>query len=157
MQLIVLPRKRQAEQERHGKLAIIVIIITIIIISLSSSRYPSTGSDASYAWVESVKCQEATCAECKIQKERWGGVWITLAHFQFLPLHPSPSLFLLPYCSIFFWSHKKCFFYLPSPQSASISPTPSLIFVTFICFFMSFFDVFTISSLFTRYHTSTHA
>lgn len=136
MQLIVLPRKRQARQERHGKLVIIVIIITIIIISLGSSRYPSSGSDASYAWVETVKCQEATCTECKIQKGFGGkgGAWITLARFQFLPLHPSFLLFLSPFCSIFFSSNKKMFSLLALSQSFSVSATPSLILVTFICF-----------------------
>lgn len=65
--LIILTRKQLAGRERHGKLVITVIIITIIIISLSSSRSPSSGSGASY-WVETMKCQEATCAECKIQR-----------------------------------------------------------------------------------------
>lgn len=66
--LIILTRKQLAGRERHGKLVITVIIITIIIISPSSSRSPSSGSGASYGWVETMKCQEATCAECKTQR-----------------------------------------------------------------------------------------
>lgn len=66
--LIILTRKQLAGRERHGKLVITVIIITIIIISPSSSRSPSSGSGASYGWVETMKCQEATCTECKIQR-----------------------------------------------------------------------------------------
>lgn len=115
MQLIVLPRKRQTRQERHGKLVIIVIIITIIIISLGSSRYPSTGSDASYVWVETVKREEATCTECKIQKGFWGG-----GHtFNFFLSTPPSHSFFCPFCSIFFSSHKNMFPLLALSQSFS--------------------------------------
>lgn len=119
MQLIVLPCKRQARQERHGKLVIIVIIITIIIISLGSSRYPSSGSDASYAWVEIVKCQEATCTECRIQKwlgGRLGGLESLWHAFNFsLSTPPAHSFFRLS-AQFSFLVTKICFPCLPCPN-----------------------------------------
>lgn len=124
MQLIVLPRKRQARQERHGKLVIIVIIITIIIISLGSSRYPSSGSDASYAWVETVKCQEATCTECKIQKGFGGrgeleSLWHAFNFSLFTP--PSYSFFRLS-AQFSFLVTKICFPCLPCPNLSPFLP-----------------------------------
>lgn len=130
MQLIVLPHKRQTRQERHGKLVIIVIIITIIIISLGSSRYPSTGSDASYAWVETVKREEATCTECKIQKGFWGEGTLSISSSP--PLLLTLSFALSAQFS--FLVTKICFPCLPYPNLFPISATPSLMLVTFICF-----------------------
>lgn len=143
--------------KRHRKLVIIVIIITIIIISLCSSRYSSSGSDASYTWDENVKCQEATCTECKIQKRWcWGGEGGgSRIHSGTLSISPSLPLLIVTLSSSFRLNFLhlpwKCFSDLSSSDQLPFLPNGNETHLSSAWFFPA--NIPTSGSVYTFIHT----